>query len=693
MGQTNRISQTGLDLIKSFEGLRRRSSKLPTGGWIVGYGHTRSAREGIEVSEREAEYLLRYDLQETERLVSDVVRAPLHQNEFDALVSLAWNIGEEAFRQSDVLKYVNSGEMLAAAESFAAWRKARIDGHLIVLDALVRRRAAEKHLFLSHPAGAPAAPSLVVRPVLDSAASVLALSNGALSLENRRTEEAKAAMLLPPAAPELSAANSNGEVEAEAPVEDETEAAAEPVEEPSHDDTETVDADAEVEADAEPLTIEQTTEEIANRVRAEASIWDASDVVGDGDIDEDYEDLEDDVEDDGIDDTLLAAAIAASNLSRREDEAEDESETMEIASESAEFDPRSNDEDETLLEPVMLPDLEASDETAATASDDAPEDNATLEDNVARPSFLDDAEAQPETEASVENTDEGETESEPAENEIDAVASEPESETEAEAEQVVLTDLDDAETEGDDDSEAPVFAELDGEAEETDVAELAETELVSVEEAEIGTAEDAPAPLLTETDAVETEAVSEALEETVDLSAEPATLLEVTETVETEVVDVAEAEVEPEAASGEIWQDDETVVADAAVETTETVEALDYTSEDDEDRRVTIVDPLVSDHYPGQDNGVDAEEVHAPISGNEKSAGDFWFGVFPFIMLALLGAAMCVFGVMDWGGLIGSDEPVADNQLYAGPTLTLMGGFGLIFGVYFMIRKLSGVED
>ncbi|HBJ94453.1 MAG TPA: hypothetical protein DDZ43_16385 [Hyphomonadaceae bacterium] len=67
--------------------------------------------------------------------------------------------------------------------------------------------------------------------------------------------------------------------------------------------------------------------------------------------------------------------------------------------------------------------------------------------------------------------------------------------------------------------------------------------------------------------------------------------------------------------------------------------------------------------------------------------------MFPFILLALLGAAMCVFGVMDWGGLIGSDEPVADNQLYAGPFLTLIGGFGLIFGIYFMIRKLSGVED
>ena len=653
----------------------------------MGYGHTRSAREGIEVSEREAEYLLRYDLQETERLVCDVVRAPLHQNEFDALVSLAWNIGEEAFRHSDVLKYVNSGEMLAAAESFAAWRKARIDGHLIVLDALVRRRAAEKNLFLSHPAGAPAAPSLVVRPVLDSAASVLALSNGALSLENKRTEEAKATALLPAAAPELNAANSNGEAEAaetEAEsveeAETEEEAADETAEEPSQDETE---AEA-----AEPQTIEETTEEIGNRVRAEASIWDASDVVGDEEL-ADYDEIEDDVEDDGIDDTLLAAAIAASNLSRRDDEAEDEVQETESVDETTETVAFENlSDDETTAEPVMLPDLEAADETEATASHDAQEDDATLEDNVARPSFLDDAEAELEAETAAEGAEESETDAEPVENEVNFLASEPESETEASAEEVELSDLDEAEAD-EDDGDAPVIETLGDEVEDT-----SEAEPVAVEEAEIETVADVEETTLVEAEVVEAEEVSEALEEAADLDAEPATLLEVSEPVEDAVVEVAETEVEAvEEATGEIWQEGETIVAETTEEATETVEALDYTSEDDEDRRVTIVDPLVSDHYPGEDNGVDADEVHAPISGSRKSAGDFWFGVFPFILLALLGAAMCVFGVMDWGGLIGSDEPVADNQLYAGPFLTLIGGFGLIFGIYFMIRKLSGVED
>ena len=336
----------------------------------------------------------------------------------------------------------------------------------------------------------------------------------------------------------------------------------------------------------------------------------------------------------------------------------------------------------------MLPDLEAADETEATASHDAQEDDATLEDNVARPSFLDDAEAELEAETAAEGAEESETDAEPVENEVNFLASEPESETEASAEEVELSDLDEAEAD-EDDGDAPVIETLGDEVEDT-----SEAEPVAVEEAEIETVADVEETTLVEAEVVEAEEVSEALEEAADLDAEPATLLEVSEPVEDAVVEVAETEVEAvEEATGEIWQEGETIVAETTEEATETVEALDYTSEDDEDRRVTIVDPLVSDHYPGEDNGVDADEVHAPISGSRKSAGDFWFGVFPFILLALLGAAMCVFGVMDWGGLIGSDEPVADNQLYAGPFLTLIGGFGLIFGIYFMIRKLSGVED
>ena len=72
-----------------------------------------------------------------------------------------------------------------AAESFSAWRKARVGGKLIVVDALVRRRTAEKNLFLNHPSGLSSTPSAVVRPECDRASSVLALSNGALTMESK----------------------------------------------------------------------------------------------------------------------------------------------------------------------------------------------------------------------------------------------------------------------------------------------------------------------------------------------------------------------------------------------------------------------------------------------------------------------------------------------------------------------------
>lgn len=182
MTKRQRISRSGLDLIKPFEGLRLQSERLANGQWIVGYGHTLSAREGVRITEKDAEDLLRYDLQAIEALVRDETAAPLNQNQFEALVAFAWNIGREAFLQSDVLRYVNEGQMLAAAESFSAWRKARIGEKVIVLDALVRRRCAEKNLFLTHPSGQAPVPTAWIKPECDEAASVLALPKGAANM-------------------------------------------------------------------------------------------------------------------------------------------------------------------------------------------------------------------------------------------------------------------------------------------------------------------------------------------------------------------------------------------------------------------------------------------------------------------------------------------------------------------------------
>ncbi|MEO1642462.1 MAG: glycoside hydrolase family protein, partial [Pseudomonadota bacterium] len=114
----------------------------------------------------EAEALLReHDLPKYELLVENCVLAPLNQNEFDALVSFAFNIGAKAFVRSDVVANLNSGNRLAAAAAIDVWRKAKIGGRIQIIDALVRRRAAEKSLFLTATGSMPSAASVLYRPL------------------------------------------------------------------------------------------------------------------------------------------------------------------------------------------------------------------------------------------------------------------------------------------------------------------------------------------------------------------------------------------------------------------------------------------------------------------------------------------------------------------------------------------------
>ena len=172
MALNMRTSQAGLDVIKAFEGFRARSESLPNGRWIIGYGHMRRAREGTRVSETEAEAILReYDLPPVERYVMRCVLAPMMQNEFDALVSLAFNIGPKAFASSDVVASINGGNRLEAAQAFDHWRRAKIGGRVQIVDALVRRRAAEKALFLNAPGRMPIASSRLYRALHDSEAT------------------------------------------------------------------------------------------------------------------------------------------------------------------------------------------------------------------------------------------------------------------------------------------------------------------------------------------------------------------------------------------------------------------------------------------------------------------------------------------------------------------------------------------
>jgi lysozyme len=164
----HRVSRAAIELIKRFEGYRRHAAQLPDGRWTIGYGHTLTARAGAEVTESDAEALLVYDLISVQHAVNENVYAPLSQNQFDALSSFAFNIGLDNFRRSQVLKRLNAGAAVQAACAMELWRKADFEGERIVVDTLVRRRAAEKALFLTPPGDdfAPA-PSPIIRPIID----------------------------------------------------------------------------------------------------------------------------------------------------------------------------------------------------------------------------------------------------------------------------------------------------------------------------------------------------------------------------------------------------------------------------------------------------------------------------------------------------------------------------------------------
>jgi len=167
MRARQKVSRAGVELIKSFEGLRQTAARLPDGRWTIGYGHTFSAREGARVTQEDADALLRFDLLPIVDSLNNMILVPLNQNQFDALVSFSFNIGIDNFGSSSVLKRINEGRMTEAALAMDAWRSAEFNGQTYVLAPLIRRRAAEKNLFLTPEDSIGNAPSLLVRPLAD----------------------------------------------------------------------------------------------------------------------------------------------------------------------------------------------------------------------------------------------------------------------------------------------------------------------------------------------------------------------------------------------------------------------------------------------------------------------------------------------------------------------------------------------
>ena len=140
-----RTSQRGINLIKSFESLRLEAYRCPAGIYTIGYGHTAGVRRGDVIDEQRAEQLLAEDLRKFEAVVNR--ECPhVNQNQFDALVSFTFNLGERNLLKSTLLKCVkaNSNNLNIRTE-LMRWNKANGE----VLAGLTRRRRAEADLYFS----------------------------------------------------------------------------------------------------------------------------------------------------------------------------------------------------------------------------------------------------------------------------------------------------------------------------------------------------------------------------------------------------------------------------------------------------------------------------------------------------------------------------------------------------------------
>jgi len=145
-----KTNKAGIALIKKWEGCKLKAYKCQAGVWTVGYGHTDNVKSDTKITKAQAEEFLIKDLNYFENGVGYLIANALSENEFSALVSLAYNIGLRNLGQSSVLKCIKRGDRLGAANAILKWNKIThpVTKQLEFNQGLANRRIAEKDLFL-----------------------------------------------------------------------------------------------------------------------------------------------------------------------------------------------------------------------------------------------------------------------------------------------------------------------------------------------------------------------------------------------------------------------------------------------------------------------------------------------------------------------------------------------------------------
>lgn len=137
-------SAKGRALIEAHESLRLDSYQDDKGVWTIGYGSTDGVHADMTITQQQADERFAVDLHTAETAVNSYVKVPLNQNQFDALISLVFNIGAEAFEESTLLKLLNQSSYIGAAAQFSRWD---MSGGQFV-QGLLNRRIDERDLFL-----------------------------------------------------------------------------------------------------------------------------------------------------------------------------------------------------------------------------------------------------------------------------------------------------------------------------------------------------------------------------------------------------------------------------------------------------------------------------------------------------------------------------------------------------------------
>ena len=144
-----KVSSKGLELIKEFEGFSSVAYLCSAKKATIGYGNTfwedgTPVKIGDQISKERAETLLKHVVDNFSVAVEVDIKIEVTQNQFDALVSLCYNIGSGAFSKSTLVKKLNAKDYAGAADQFLVWNK----GGGKVMQGLVKRRARERELFL-----------------------------------------------------------------------------------------------------------------------------------------------------------------------------------------------------------------------------------------------------------------------------------------------------------------------------------------------------------------------------------------------------------------------------------------------------------------------------------------------------------------------------------------------------------------